>query len=289
MSLTTLLQALASGALLGCFYTLMALALSMVLAVSRSLNLAHGELIILGGYLGYWLWAGSGLHPIFLLPVAAILLLPLGLVWEWLLHRLPEPKELNSLVLTFGLSLLLQNVMTALWKSDYRVIASPSLTASVRIAGMTLNRGRILAAVVSLVAVGLLFLGLTRTRWGRAIRATALDREGAALLGINVDHASRVTFLLAMSLAGIAGVLFATLHYLYPAAGVELTLLAIVLAILAGVGRLPAVLAAGILLGIVEAVTIAWSGPRWRELVVASMLLGSLLLRSRGLARGWSH
>lgn len=289
MSLNTLIQALVSGALLGCFYALMALAFSMILGVARGLNLAHGELIILGGYLGYWLWVGSGLHPIFFLPLVAAALLPLGLLWQWLLERVPEPRELNSLVLTFGLSILLQTVMMGLWQSDYRLIATPSLTESLRVGGITLNQGRILAAGVALVAVGLLWLGLTRTRWGRAIRATALDREAAALLGINVDRASRTTFLLALALAGITGVLFATLHYIHPAAGVDLTLLAIVLAIWAGVGRLSGVLAAAILLGVVEAVTVAWTGPRWRELAVAVILLGSLLARSRGLARGWSH
>jgi len=288
VSLTTLIQALASGALLGCFYTLMALAFSMILGITRSLNLAHGELIILGGYLGYWLWAGSGLHPLLLVPVSAAALLPLALLWQWLLHRLPEPKELNSLALTFGLSLLLQNLMLALWRGDYRLIASESLTGSVSIGGVSLNHGRLFVATAALAVVGGLWLGLTRTRWGRAVRATSLDREAAALLGINVDRATRTAFLLALALAGGAGVLFATLHYLYPSAGVELTLLAVVLTIWAGVGRVRSVLVAGILLGVVEALTVAWMGPSWRELVVALLLLGSLLARSGGLARGWT-
>ncbi len=289
MSIQTLVQALLSGALLGCFYTLTALGFSLIFGVTRSLNLAHGELIILSGYLGYWLWAGSGLHPIFLLPVTAAALLPLGLLWQWLLSRTPEPKELNSLVLTFGLSLLLQNAMTALWHGDYRLIASESLTGGLAIGEVRLNQGRILVAAIALAAVGGLFLALTRTRWGRAVRATSLDREAAALLGINVDRATQTTFLLAMILAGTAGTLFATLHYLYPAAGIELTLLAIVLTIWAGVGRLRSVLVAGVLLGVVEAVTIAWTGPGLRELVVALILLGTLLARSQGLARGWSQ
>ena len=289
MSLNTLAQALVSGALLGCFYTLMALAFSMILGVTRGLNLAHGDLIILGGYLGYWLWSGSGLHPLFLVPVAAAALLPLALVWHWLFHRLPEPRELSSLVLTFGLSLLLQNIMLALWRGEYRLIASESLTGSLSLGGLRLNQGRLIVAVAALLVVGGLFLGLTRTRWGRAVRATSLDRDAAALLGINVDEATRTTFILAFCLCGAAGVLFATLHYLYPAGGIELTLLAIVLTIWAGVGRLRSVLVAGILLGVIEALTLAWSGPRWRELVVALMLLGSLLARSGGLARGWSH
>lgn len=289
MSLNTLAQALVSGALLGCFYTLMALAFSMILGVTRALNLAHGDLIILGGYLGYWLWSGSGLHPLFLVPVAGAALLPLALLWHWLFHRLPEPRELSSLVLTFGLSLLLQNIMLALWRGEYRLIASESLTGSLALAGLRLNQGRLVVAAAALAVVGALYLGLTRTRWGRAIRATSLDREAAALLGINVDEATRTTFLLAFCLSGVAGVLFATLHYLYPAGGIELTLLAIVLTIWAGVGRLRSVLVAGILLGVVEALTVAWSGPRWRELVVSLMLLASLLARSGGLARGWSH
>lgn len=289
MSLVTLAQALISGALLGCFYTLMALAFAMILGVTRALNLAHGELIILGGYLGYWLWSGSGLHPLLLVPVAAVALLPLALVWQWLFDRLPEPRELSSLVLTFGLSLLVQSIMLALWRGEYRLIASPSLTASLDLGGVRLNQGRLVVAAAALAVVGGLQLALTRTRWGRAVRATSLDREAAALLGIDVDRATRTTFLLALGLAGGAGVLFATLHYLYPAGGVELTLLAIVLTIWAGVGRLRSVLAAGILLGVIESLTLTWSGPSWREPIVALMLLASLLTRAGGLAPGWGR
>lgn len=282
--MSSLVQAILSGTLLGCLYALMALGFSMILAVTRALNLAHGELIIVGGYLGYWLWATTGLHPALLVPLAAVALLPLALVWHALFRQLPEPKELNSLVLTFGLSLLLQNAMWALWQGEYRLIADESLTASLAFGPITLNRGRLLAAVVALSVVALLWLGLTRTRWGRAVRATSLDPQAAALVGINTEAATRTTFLLAVGLSGGTGVLFATLHYLYPAAGVELTLMAIVVTIWAGIGRLRSVLAAGLALGIIEAVTVAWTGPRWREPAVALILLASLLARSGGLA-----
>ncbi len=277
-----------SGALVGCFYALMALGFSMVLGVTRAFNLAHGELVVLGGYVGYWLWAGSGLPPLVLVPVAAAAVLPLGLVWQWLLERVPEPRELNSLAVTFGLSLLLQTLMRALWQGDYRLIADPVLTTSLRVGPVSLNLGRVLVAAAALLVVGLLWLGLTRTRWGRAVRATSIDAQAAALLGINVDAAARTAFLLALGLSGATGVLFATLHYIYPAAGVELTLTAIVLTIWAGVGRLRSILVAGLLLGIIEAVSVAWAGPRWRETAVALLLLASLLARSGGLARGMS-
>lgn len=275
--------------MLGCFYALMALGFSIVMGVSRALNLAHGELIILGGYVGYGLWATFAMHPIALVPIGAAALLPLAFVWQCLIRRLPEPKELNSLVLTFGLSLLLQNVIWVLWQGEYRLIADASFTGSVRLGPVLVNHGRLVVAVVALAAVLLLWLGLTRTRWGRAVRATSVDPEAAALLGINVDRATRTSFLLAAGLSGGTGVLFATLHYLYPAAGIELTLLAIVLTIWAGVGRLRSVLVAGLLLGLVEAVTVTSAGPGWREPAVALLLLGSLLARSGGLVRGLTH
>src|SRR2546425_6691731 len=109
VSLTTLLQALVSGALVGCLYALIAAGFPLVLSVSRGLNLAHGELVVLGGYAGYAAWLLLGVHPLLLLPLAALATLPLGLVWDRLTARLAPPVELWSCVLTFGLSLLLQS------------------------------------------------------------------------------------------------------------------------------------------------------------------------------------
>jgi branched-chain amino acid transport system permease protein len=267
----------------------MALGFSMILGVTRALNLAHGELLILGGYAGYWLWAGLGLHPILLVPLGGVAVLPLALVLQALIRRLPEPKPLNSLVLTFGLSLLLQHLMWALWRGEYRLIADATLTASLSIGPLTMNRGRLLVAAAALAVVALLWLGLTRTRWGRAVRATSIDPQAAALVGINTEAAIRTAFLLALGISGGTGVLFATLHYLYPAAGIELTLMAIVLTIWAGVGRLRSVLGAGLILGVIEAMTVAWIGPRWREPAVALILLASLIARAGGLAQGLGH
>ncbi|MBI4635057.1 MAG: branched-chain amino acid ABC transporter permease [Candidatus Rokubacteria bacterium] len=285
MAPITLVQAVVSGALVGCLYTLIALGFALVLGVTRALNLAHGELVVLGGYAGYAVWLALGLHPLLLVPVAAGAVLPLAIVFQWLLERLPPPVQLNSLVLTFGLSLLLQNGMSAFWSGEYRLIASPSFTSSVELAGIVLNQGRVLVALIALVVVLALWLGLTRTRWGWAVRATSLDRDAAALLGIDVDRSTRLALFAALALAGGAGVLFATIHYLYSTAGGDLTLLAITLTIWAGIGRVRPLLVAGIVLGLVEALTIAVGGSGWREPAVALLLLGSLLARGGALGR----
>lgn len=265
---------------------MVAAAFSLILGIARALNLAHGEMVLLGGYVTFALWQWTGLSPLLLAPVAALALVPLGLLWRWLLARVREPYELQSLVLTFGLSLLLQNAFLGLFKADYRLLVVPGLEAPV---GWGLSRGRLVTAVSSLALIGLLHWVLTRSTWGRAVRATSLDRAGAALVGINTDRTTLAAFALAAALAGGAGALFATAHYLYPAAGVELTLLAIVLTILGGVGRLTGLLLAGIVVGVAEALTVAWTSPQWRELVAAVLLLGLLHARSRGLARGRLH
>lgn len=283
MSLTTLGQAVVAGLANGAVYAFLALPFAIVLGLTRALNLGHGELVVLGGYVGYAAGRTWDLPLPVLVPLGAVAVLPLGLLWRALLARAREPMELNSLVLTFGLSLALQNAMVVTWSADYRLIAGGAGGAT----GLFgLSRERAATALLGLAIFLILQLLVSRTRWGAALRATSRDPETASLLGVNVDRVSRVTFALAAALAGAGGVLFASFHYLHPAAGGELTLLAITVAILGGVGRLSGLLGGGLAVGLVESLTLAWAGPRWRELMVVGLLLGALLVRSRGLAGG---
>src|SRR3989442_12671541 len=126
VSLTTLLQALVSGALVGCLYALIAAGFSLVLSVSRGLNLAHGELVVLGGYAGYAAWLLLGIHPLLLVPLAALATLPLGLVWDRLTARAAPPGELWGCALTFGLSRLLPSATTGVRAGDARPLPSPA-------------------------------------------------------------------------------------------------------------------------------------------------------------------
>jgi branched-chain amino acid transport system permease protein len=287
MSLQTLGEAIVAGLANGALYAFLALAFAAIFALTRALNLAHGELVLLGGYLGYTAGRAWGVPPALLVPLAAVALVPVGLVWRALIARLREPVELNSMVLTFGLSLLLQNVMLGAWSADYRLIATSAVTLA-----PGLPAGRAAAAAVAVGAILGLQLLLTRTRWGTALRATSRDPETAALLGVNTDRVGAATFATAAAIAGAGGVLFAMFHYLQPAGGVELTLLAITLTIVGQLGggarrRQPLVglLVAGLAIGLLEALTLATAGPRWRELVVALLLLAVLLARPRPAER----
>ena len=291
MSPETLGQAVIAGLANGAFYALVSLPFAAVFGLTRALNLAHGELVILGGYLGYLGARVLGLPVVVVAPLAALALLPVGLVGRALVARVREPVELNSLVLTFALSLLLQNAMLGVFTSDYRLIAAGGGTADPRLLG--LSPGRAGATGVALVTLLGLHLLLVRTRWGAALRAMRRDAETAGLMGVNTSRVSAWTFAGATGIAGAAGVLFATFHYLQPAAGVELTLLAVTLAILGEAwgraGGLGGLLAGGLLVGLTESLVIAWAGPRWRELVVAVVLLAALTARGRASGRLGAH
>lgn len=173
--------------------------------------------------------------------------------------------------------------MLGLWSADYRLLA-PATSVPPGAGPLGLSPDRLLAATVSLAVFAALWLLLAHTRWGVALRATGRDAETAALMGIDTDRLGALTSAAAGALAGGVGVLLATFHYLHPAGGVEVTLLAVTLAILAGasdgVGRLPGVLPAGLLVGLAESLAVAWAGPRWRELVVVALLLAVLVVRA---------
>jgi branched-chain amino acid transport system permease protein len=283
MSLTTLAQAVAGGLASGVVYAALALPFAIVLGLARVLNLAHGELVILGGYVGYAAGQAWGWPLPALAALAAAALVPLGLLWRGLLARLREPLELNGLTLTFGLSLLLQNGALALWSADYRLIPSEGGA----ILGLSGERAALAGLGLALFAA--LQLALARTRWGTALRATSGDPETAALMGVDTARLARGGFAAAAALAGAGGAAFGTLHYLHPAAGVELTLLAVTLAVLGGVGRLGGLLAAGLGVGLVEALAAAGLGAAWREPAVMLCLLAALLVRARGLGGGRVH
>ena len=287
MSLTTLGQAIVGGLAAGALHALLALPFAIVLGLGRALNLAHGEIVVLGGYVAYAAWRAWDLPLPALAVVAGVALMPLGLLWRAILARVPEPLELNSLTLTFGLSLLLQNGMAAAWSADYRLIPVEAVGAGPTLLGLSQQRAALAAG--SLLIFLALHLGVTRTRWGMALRATSSDPATAALVGVDTGRVARIAFAAAAAVAGGAGASFAAISYLHPSAGVELTLLAITLAILGGVGRVGGLLGAGLGLGLVEGVTMAVLGSRWRELAVTLALLGALLVRARGLAEGRSH
>ena len=274
---------LVSGITLGSFYTLVALGFALIFGVTHTFNLAYGELLVFAGYIAYWLWKTYGVSLLFTFPAAILATLVVCLILQQLFSRLREPMEMNSLVVSFGLAILLQNSMLFFFSGDYRLIRVPLLNEGFRFHGLYLSYGQFILLALSLLVIALTYLLMRHTYLGKALRATIQDRESAALAGINVSGMGILAFAIGAVLIGLAGPLFGCIHYLYPTAGLQATLIAITITIFAGVGRIGSLILGGWILGFAESCAVVFLGASWRELVSALMLLTLMALRPYGI------
>ena len=275
--------ALVSGISLGSFYTLIALGFALIFGVTRNFNLAHGELLVLAGYVAYWLWKAGSIPFVLTFPAAIIVLLLTCLILQRLFARLGEPLELNSIVLSIGVAILIQNGMLFCFSGNYRFIRITSLNQGLHYHDFYLSYGQLTLLILSLLVICLLYLLMRGTYLGKALRATIQDKEAAALAGINVPAMGILAFCIGAILIGLAGPLYGCTHYLYPTTGHEVTLLAITITIFAGVGRLHGVILAGWILGLAESFAVIVWGASWREIVSAVILLTLLALKPYGI------
>lgn len=284
ISLPSLVQSLLSGVVEGVDYSLYCLGLAFVFGIMRIINLAHGEFVVLGGYVGYWLLVIWGVNPLLALPLAAGAAGGTAfLSYRVFLGRIRTTSELNSLILTFGLGIFLANLFIQCWTADIRTLSVDWLERPLAVGGVYLSVGETITVVISLIAVFGLHFFLNRSKTGMAVRVTAIDRDAAALSGINVNRIDLIAFSIGGMLAGLSGPLLGMLAHISPGAGVAVTIKAFILTVLAGVGSLPGLLVAGIILGVGEAMTVTFTSASYRELFGFGLFLVILLIRPSGL------
>lgn len=280
----TILQSIASGVFDGAAYALYALGLALVFGVLRVINLAHGELVVLGGYASYWLLVGAGIDPLLSIPLAALASGAAAIgAWRAFLRRVRPSGELETLAVTYGLGVFLANLFLQAFTADLRSVDSGWMRTRVAMGGISAGAGEVAAFLLALSAVAALAFFLARTEAGRIVRAVAEDREAAALVGVDAGRVELLAFGLGGALAGLSGPLLGALAHLSPAAGSAVTIKSFILAVLAGLGSIPGVLAAGIVLGVGEALTVTFASSSWREFFGFGLFLGVLSIRPRGL------
>jgi branched-chain amino acid transport system permease protein len=283
-----LTQQLILGFLVGGLYGLAAAGLSLTFGVLRVLNVAHGELLMLGGYGTFWLFTLWQVDPFLSLLGVAPAMFLLGLVlylslFQFIVKAHEEIRIKNSLLIGFGLTLVIHALAIHLWTADERAV-SPAYAGSVlRIAGFAVPLIRLASVTLAFAILTGLHLFLAKARWGRAIRATAEDWEAAALMGIPVERTYLLAFALGTALAGIAGGLVSVSYSISPSIGIEWTLKALIVIVLAGLGSLFGSFAGGIVLGVAEAASVVFLGGPYREVVGLVLFLVILLVRPQGL------
>lgn len=288
MTIDSLLQSLTFGLLVGALYGLAAAGLSLVFGVMKVLNVAHGDLLMLGGYGSFWLFSLYGIDPFVSLLIVGPLLFAIGIALHLgLFNRLTrfdeESKIKNSLLIGFGLALVLQNLAIRLWTADERSITTLYSGVVARLGPVSLPLNRVATLAVAVGVIVAVHLFLTRTYVGKSIRATAEDWQAATLVGIDVRRAYLIAFALGTALAGIAGTLVTVGYAVAPGIGLQWTLKALVVVVLAGLGSVFGTFVGGLLLGLAEATSVWFVGGAYREVVGLVLFVLVLLARPQGL------
>ncbi len=254
--LIDLIQTLINGILQGGVYAAAAVGLSLIFGVSGILNAAHGELVMLGAFATYWLFTLYHVDPLLTLPISFALLFVLGYALQYfVLNRTLGRPLLLSLLVTFGISLILVNVALRLWSGDHRMMRIPYFEHSLLVGPFILPLSRVVACVVGIGMVAGLSWLLASTRAGRMIRATAQDWEMARMLGVNPKTVYSVTFGLGAGVSGVAGSLVAFYTPVEPNMGLTYTLFAFAVVVLGGLGYTAGVVWGGLTLGVAQALT----------------------------------
>ncbi|HEX7126547.1 MAG TPA: branched-chain amino acid ABC transporter permease [Thermodesulfobacteriota bacterium] len=282
MSPALLAQGLVTGVLLGGVYALVALGLTLIFGVMRVINVAHGTLLMVGAYVTFTAANGLGMNPLASLLVSAPLLFLLGvLVQRFVVERVVGAPELQGLLVTFGVSIILINLALRVFKPDIRAVTY--LSGSLTLGGVAFSVPRLIAFAVAVAATAAAMLFLKRSRLGKAIRATAQNQTVAVVCGVDVKRIRLVAFGLGAALAGVGGSLISIMYAIYPEMGSLYTLKAFCVVVLGGLGSYLGALLGGVILGLAESFTGLYVGTQAAEAVAYLLLVAVLLVRPQGL------
>lgn len=283
-----LVQNLVYGILIGALYGLAAVGLSLVFGVTKFLNVAHGELLMLGGYAGFWLFTLWGVDPFVSLPLAIALLVVIGaIVYKFTFSRMVKLDEgakiQNTLLVGFGLGLILQNLALRFFSADTRSITTAYSGAVWTILGVRFPVVRVASMVIAFVVIVALQLFLRRTYTGKALRATVENWEAATLMGIDIQRVYLLSFVMGAALAGVAGCLVSVGYSIDPAMGMSWTLKSLVVMVLGGLGSFTGTFIGGLILGLTESATGYFLSLTYKEVVGLVLFLLVLVFRPQGL------
>jgi len=278
-----IMQALYSGLLQGGSYALIALGLALVFGAMKVINLAHGELVLLAAYIAYTVETTFGLNPLAAIPAAVVVVTLASALVYVLVGRIRTNREINSLTLTYGVGVILTNLVLLIWSADVHTTGSPWMQEAVVLGPLYGMRSEVLFFGVSVVLIGGLWWWLSRSWYGRAVRAVSSNRDAARLMGINPGLTELVSFVVAGIMAAFAGVALFSYGVVTPSFGSVLTVKAFIITVLAGVGSIPGVLIGAVLLGVAEALTVTLASSALQELAGMGLFLAVLFIMPNGL------
>ncbi|HEV7965291.1 MAG TPA: branched-chain amino acid ABC transporter permease [Actinoplanes sp.] len=277
-------QALALGVLIGGIYALMAAGLTLIFGVLRIINVAQGAFLVLVATLTWWLWRVTGIDPI----VAAVVTTPLMFGAGWLLYRFVISRIRGqapsmSVLLTFGLALVIEGFLNVVAGNRFRSATPAYFEQSFRVGDISFPKAQVYGFLAAVLVLGCLYVVLTRTWTGRAIRATAQNPSAAALVGIGATGTAALAFALGSASAGVGGSILSVLYPFFPASHYDWISRLLGIVVLGGMGSLPGALVGALILGLAETLTATYGSLQWSTLVFYLVIMAVLLVRPQGL------
>jgi branched-chain amino acid transport system permease protein len=281
---TEFVQTIVLGLLIGGTYALLASGLTLIFGVMGVINIAHGSFLILAAFITYSIWTATGLDPL----VSVVFTTPMMFAFGWLLYRgavehVRGAHVSASVLLTFALALVLEGAMGLIWGNTSHSVRPSYVNDSFTIGEIFLPRAQVYGGALAIVVLAALYVILTRTWLGRAIRASAANPQGAALVGVNVSAVAALTFGVGVAAAGAGGSIVSVLYPFLPGSHYQWIARLLGIIVLGGMGSLPGAVVGALLLGIAETMTVTYISPAWATAVPYLFIFVVLLVRPQGL------
>jgi branched-chain amino acid transport system permease protein len=282
--MTQLAQTLILGILVGGVYALLASGLTLIFGVMRVINIAQGAFVILAAFLTYSIWSATGLDPL----VAIAFTTPLMFALGWALYiaavrRIRGAHMSSSVLLTFAIALVLEGLMGLIWGNTSHSVRPAYFNESFTVGDLFLPKAQVYGGLVAIVVLGGLYWMLTSTWLGRAIRASAVNPQGAELVGVSVGAVAAMTFAIGVASAGAGGAIASVLYPFLPGSHYQWIARLLGIIVLGGMGSLPGAALGALALGVAETMTVTYIGPEWATAVPYVFVFAVLLLRPQGL------
>jgi branched-chain amino acid transport system permease protein len=282
--MTEFIQTLAFGLLIGGVYALLASGLTLIFGVMNVINVAHGAFLILAAFVTFSIWSATGLDPL----AAVVLTTPMFFVFGWFVYqvavrRIRDAPPSSSVLLTFGVALVLEAIMGLIWGNTSHAVRAPYFDQSFDIGGVILPRAQVYACAVAIVILGLLYAFLTRSWAGRAIRAAATNPQGAQLVGINIAGLAALTFAIGVATVGAGGAMVSVLYPFLPGSHYIWIARLLGIIVLGGMGSLSGAVIGALLLGVAETMTQTYVSAQWATAVPYAVIFLVLMLRPQGI------
>jgi branched-chain amino acid transport system permease protein len=282
--MTQFVQTLILGLLVGGVYALLASGLTLIFGVMRVINIAQGAFLILAAFLTYSLWEALDHHPLASVVFTTPAMFALGYVlYVTTVSRIRGAHMSSSVLLTFAIALVLEGVMGMVWGNTSHSVRPDYFNESFRAGELFFPKAQVYGFALAAIVLGSLYVILTRTWLGRAIRASAFNPQGAALVGVNVGGVSAMTFAVGVAAAGAGGSIAAVLYPFLPGSHYQWIARLLSIVVLGGLGSLPGAAIGALLLGIAEAATVTYISPSWATAVPYVVIFVVLLVRPQGL------